>query len=80
VKHEKSRRPSSWKQEKITRSFDEAMELIRSQTCNLIILSCVIFGIFSVQITGLKLSQERRHLQSLPLQRVTVVAPEREEI
>lgn len=30
VKHENSRRPSSWREEKITRSKDEALELIKS--------------------------------------------------
>ena len=34
MKHEKSRRPSSWKQEKITRTFDEAMELIKGFVVN----------------------------------------------
>ena len=29
VKHSESRRPSSWKQDKITRSKDEALEIIK---------------------------------------------------
>lgn len=29
VKHTESRRPSSWKQDKITRSKDEALEIIK---------------------------------------------------
>lgn len=31
VKHSQSRRPSSWRQEKITRSKEEALELINSE-------------------------------------------------
>ncbi|XP_010184199.1 PREDICTED: peptidyl-prolyl cis-trans isomerase NIMA-interacting 1, partial [Mesitornis unicolor] len=31
VKHNQSRRPSSWRQEKITRSKDEALELINGE-------------------------------------------------
>ncbi|XP_039286439.1 putative peptidyl-prolyl cis-trans isomerase dodo isoform X3 [Nilaparvata lugens] len=30
VKHEQSRRPSSWREDKITRTKDEALELIKS--------------------------------------------------
>ncbi|NWJ05090.1 PIN1 isomerase, partial [Crypturellus undulatus] len=32
VKHNQSRRPSSWRQERITRSKDEALELINGKT------------------------------------------------
>ncbi|VDP17211.1 unnamed protein product [Schistosoma margrebowiei] len=31
VKHNESRRPSSWKQQNITRSKDEALDLIKSK-------------------------------------------------
>ncbi|XP_008940178.1 PREDICTED: peptidyl-prolyl cis-trans isomerase NIMA-interacting 1, partial [Merops nubicus] len=31
VKHNQSRRPSSWRQEKITRTKDEALELINEE-------------------------------------------------
>lgn len=31
VKHSQSRRPSSWRQEKITRSKEEALELINGE-------------------------------------------------
>lgn len=31
VKHEKSRRPSSWREERITRSKSEAVEIIKSK-------------------------------------------------
>ena len=33
MKHVESRRPSSWKQDKITRSKDEALEIIKSGFC-----------------------------------------------
>ena len=35
VKHTESRRPSSWKEEKITRSKDEALEIIKGRTSNI---------------------------------------------
>ena len=31
VKHNESRRPSSWKEDKITRSKEEALEIIKGQ-------------------------------------------------
>ncbi|XP_018655605.1 putative rotamase [Schistosoma mansoni] len=34
VKHNESRRPSSWKQQNITRSKDEALNLIKSNDCS----------------------------------------------
>lgn len=33
VKHEHSRRPSSWREENITRSQDEALDLIKCKFC-----------------------------------------------
>lgn len=36
VKHEKSRRPSSWREERITRSKNEAIDIIKGEyICNL---------------------------------------------
>lgn len=38
VKHSGSRRPSSWREENITRSKEEALELVKCKLCNLLSL------------------------------------------
>jgi len=41
VKHAQSRRPSSWKQKEITRSKDEAIEIIKGE--NILIIIRVLY-------------------------------------
>ena len=48
MKHVQSRRPSSWKEEKITRSKEDALEILKSQLKS-IILNCHMNECFSTE-------------------------------
>lgn len=43
VKHNKSRRPSSWREENITRSYEEAVQLIQGLQTHIHNLCCRLF-------------------------------------
>lgn len=51
VKHNESRRPSSWRQDKITRSKDEALEILQGRRTN-------IFHVLLVSCHSVNLSNE----------------------
>lgn len=83
VKHRDSRRPSSWRTDKITRTKEEALEILEGRH----VLSVTLFG-GSVAVRCLPLlpqgiviglSTERSPSRNWPPRRVTAVVPAMEE-
>lgn len=52
VKHSGSRRPSSWREENITRSKEEALELVKCKLCNLLSLTSIYYYIACIEYFG----------------------------
>ncbi|NXY48174.1 PIN1 isomerase, partial [Ceuthmochares aereus] len=58
VKHNQSRRPSSWRQEKITRTKDEALELINGKGSPFCFPLTELFPLFTGYIQKIKSGEE----------------------
>ncbi|XP_050626729.1 peptidyl-prolyl cis-trans isomerase NIMA-interacting 1 isoform X1 [Macaca thibetana thibetana] len=71
VKHSQSRRPSSWRQEKITRTKEEALELINGPAA----LTWHSHSVPCPQATSRRSSRERRTLSLWPHSSATAAQP-----
>jgi NIMA-interacting peptidyl-prolyl cis-trans isomerase 1 len=57
VKHDESRRPSSWRQDKITRSKDEALEILKGikRTVHIWLCDCMVYKMVLARDIGILL-------------------------
>lgn len=77
VKHEKSRRPSSWREERITRSKSEAVDIIKCKylKTNVFIIILILMYFIGLQRIENKLFLVKHHLLNLPKNIQIVVQP-----